>query len=148
MGQLERIVRLSPETLHELIKVHEQMLDDFSGLRDEIIKRTEIEVPKFDFTDGMPWKVAQDEVPAEELLQWKRPKKLTALKEIDKILKALGKGLSKYAELLNEGEHEEAALEKAAFYAEGVLEAYGVELEGVSDILRTLEELLGKIAKK
>jgi len=145
---LKHTIRLTPETLNELIRVHEQILADFSGLKDEVIKRTGIEVPKFDFTDGMLWKVAQDEISVKELLEWKRPKKLMALKEVDTVLKALEKGLSKYAELLNEGEHEEAALEKAAFYTEGVLEAYGVDLEEVSGLLRTLEELLGKIVKK
>lgn len=145
---IKHTIRLTPETLNELIRVHEQILADFSGLRDEIIKRTGIEVPKFDFTDGMLWKVAQDEISVKELLNWKRPTKLMALKDVDTVLKALKKGLSKYAELLNEGEHEEAALEKSTFYTEGVLEAYGVDLEEVSDLLRTLEELLGRIVKK
>ncbi|NJE30093.1 hypothetical protein E3E38_03390 [Thermococcus sp. 18S1] len=148
IGSLEHVIRLTPDTLNELVRIHEQILTDFLDLRDEIIQRTGIDVPKFDFTDGMLWKVAQDEIQVKELLEWKQPKKLMALGEVEIVLKALGKGVSKYVELVNEGEHEGTALEKAAFYTEGILEAYGVNPGDVSDLLRSLNELLTMLLQK
>ncbi|AHL23434.1 hypothetical protein [Thermococcus nautili] len=142
VGPLEHVVRLTPSTLNDLIKIHERILSDFSELRHEIIKRTGLEIPKFDFTDSILWKVAQDEVTVKELLAWKRPKQLVAFDEIDIVLKALKKGILKYAELIGKGEHEGTALEKAAFYTQGVLEAYGVDINDASNVLQSLKDLL------
>ncbi|WP_285519510.1 hypothetical protein [Thermococcus nautili] len=143
VGSLEHVVRLTPSTLNDLIKIHERILSDFSELRHEIIKRTGLEIPKFDFTDSILWKVAQDEVTVKELLAWKRPKQLVAFDEIDIVLKALKKGILKYAELIEKGEHEGTAFEKAAFYTQGVLEAYGVNINDASNVLQSLKDLLG-----
>ena len=148
VGHLEHVIRLTPDTLNELIRVHEQIFTDFSELREEIVKRTGFKVPRFDFTDGMLWKVAQDEIPTKEALEWRKPKRITALDEVDLILKALGKGVSKYVELVNEGEREGTALEKAAFYTEGILEAYGVDRDDVSDFLESLKELLNVLLER
>ena len=142
VGPLEHVVRLTPSTLNDLIKIHERILSDFSELRYEIITRTGLEIPKFDFTDSILWKVAQDEVTVKELLAWKRPKQLVAFDEIDIVLKALKKGMLKYAELIGKGEHEGTALEKAAFYTQGVLEAYGVDINDASNVLQSLKDLL------
>lgn len=145
VGPLEHVVRLTPSTLNDLIKVHERIFSDFFELRQEIVRRTGIDVPKFDFTDGILWMVAQDEVTVDELLTWKRPKQLVAPDEIDVVLGALKKGILKYFELIEKGEHEGTALEKAAFYTQGVLEAYGFDMGDVSNTLQSLKDLLSTL---
>lgn len=148
VGNLDHVIRLTPETLGALIRVHEQIASDFLRLKTEIEKKTGFTIPRFDFTDGLLWKIAQDEISVKDALQWRTPRKAMSPENIEPILKVLGKGLAKYYELVESGESEASALEKASFYVEGLLDAYGMDLSEASGIFESLAELLNELINK
>jgi len=148
VGNLDHVIRLTPETLGALIRVHELIASDFSRLKVEIEKKTGFTIPRFDFTDGLLWKIAQDEISVKDALQWRTPRKVMGLENIEPILKVLGKGLAKYYELVESGESEASALEKASFYVEGLFDAYGMDLSEASGVFESLAELLNELINK
>ncbi|MCO6041240.1 hypothetical protein [Thermococcus alcaliphilus] len=149
INNLDHVVRLTPETLDALIKVHERIVLDFLRLKEEIEKKIGNYIPRFDFTDALLWKVAQDEISVRDVLSWKVTKRSTIDAEIiEQVLSVLGKGFLKYLELVNSGEPEDSAREKASFYIEGLLDAYGVDPEKAEEIFGYLAELLEEIVNR
>ncbi|RLF90479.1 hypothetical protein DRN82_03270 [Thermococci archaeon] len=144
VGELEHVIRLTPGILEKLRNVHERILHDFSKLWDHVRREVGMEIPKFDFTDALLWKVAQEEILISDLLPWREKPSVPNEEEIMEIMGILGKGVEKYLELVNKGENRERTIEKVTFYVEGMIEARGIG-RNVGEVIKALNDLVSNL---
>jgi len=128
-GDFERVQRLTAVTYQDFTKALEKMYADFKTIKDEIEERAGINIPKFDFVDGVLNLLYEGKLSVSEIKELRRQ---AVLKEkIDEAvmnyaLSSIQGAVKQYFYWLGKGDSEERAIEKAVNYAAGMINASGV----------------------
>ncbi len=128
-GDFEKVQRLTADTYQDFTKALEKMYADFKAIKDEIEERVGINIPKFDFVDGVLNLLYEDKLGISEIRELRRR---AVLKEkIDEAvmnyaLSSIQGAVKQYFYWLGKGDSEEKAIEKAVNYAAGMINASGV----------------------
>ncbi len=160
-GDFEKVQRLTASTYQDFTMALEKMYADLKAIKGEIEERAGLNIPKFDFVDGILNLLYEGKLSISEIRELRRQAVLKA--KIDKAvmnyaLSSIQGAVKQYFYWLGKGDSEERAIEKAVNYAAGVINASGVlsdpkkhqalvtALEAMADLAKGMTELLRELS--